>query len=534
MYSVISSDYVVVGAGSAGCVLASRLSEDRAKVVLLEAGPRDYHPMIHVPAGIAYLLYHKRLNWNFASEPEASSGNRALHWPRGRVLGGSGAINGMLYVRGNPADYDGWAQMGARGWSYDDVLPYFKKSERYSGAGDDAFRGREGPLQTQDYHAHLPLTHAFVKGAQEAGFPYTPDYNGAKQEGVGYSQMTRLGRFRGSTARAHLYEARKRVQVETEAHATRLLFEGKRCVGVEFVQGGDTRRVMAAREVIVSSGAIGSPHLLQASGIGPAAHLRSIGVDVVHDSPGVGNNLSDHYTVRIVHRAKPHLTSINQLSRGPRKYFEALRYIFTARGALTFGVTSAMVFCKSREGLASPDIQLLFTPASYNVSKVLTFEDEPGMLIAICPTRPSSRGSIRAKSRDTREKPTIRPNYLSNKDDLDVLHAGFGHARRIFDTPALKEMSLGEIRPGPEVTANDGAFESYARNWGSSLYHPVGTCKMGIDPLAVVDDRLRVKGVDGLRVIDASVMPYTTTGNTNAPTIMVAEKGAAMIREDAR
>jgi choline dehydrogenase-like flavoprotein len=531
----MQADYVVVGAGSAGCVLANRLSANGSRVVLLEAGPRDYHPMIHIPAGLRALLQHPVLNWNYATEDDPKTGNRSIHWPRGKTLGGSSSINGMLYVRGNPADYDGWAQRGCRGWSFDDVLPYFKKSEDYRNGGDDAYRGRGGVLAVEDYRTILPLTHKFVEAAQQAGFPFTPDYNGARQEGVAYSQMTRNVRFRASTARTFLTEAKARdnLEVVVEAYASGLLFEGKRCVGVTYRQDGDYKEVRARKEVIVAGGAINSPHLLQVSGIGPAAHLQSIGVAVRHDLPGVGSNLNDHYVIRISHRAKPGTMSINQLARAPRVFHEVYRYAVHADGALTFGVTSAMVFCRSREGLSSPDLQLLFTPASYSAIEIRTFDRQPGLTVAVCPVRPDSRGTIMAKSADPLERPAILPNYLTAENDLHVLLSGLRHTRRILGAPALAEMSEGEIAPGPGVDSLDTA-KDYALKHGNTIYHPVGTCKMGEDPMAVVDPRLRVHGIAGLRVIDASVMPTVTTGNTNAPTIMIAEKGAAMILEDNR
>jgi len=475
------------------------------------------------------------LNWNYATEEDPKTGNRSIHWPRGKTLGGSSSINGMLYVRGNPADYDGWAQRGCRGWSYEDVLPYFKKSEDYRDGGEDAFRGRGGVLAVEDYRTVLPLTHKFVEAAQQAGFPFTPDYNGARQEGVAYSQMTRNVRFRASTARTFLAEAKSRenLEVVVEAYASGLLFDGKRCVGVTYRQGGENKEVRANKEVILSGGSINSPHLLQVSGIGPAGHLRSVGIEVRHDLPGVGANLSDHYVIRVSHRARPGTLSINQLARAPRLFHEIYRYAVHADGALTFGVTSAMVFCRSREGLSSPDLQLLFTPASYSAVEIKTFDRRPGMTVAVCPVRPESRGSIMAKSADPLERPAIRTNYLTAEGDVHVLLSGMRHTRRILGAPALAAYSEGEVAPGPEIDSLDTA-KDYCLKHGNTIYHPVGTCKMGEDPMAVVDSRLRVHGIEGLRVIDASVMPVVTTGNTNAPTIMIAEKGADMIKADAR
>jgi choline dehydrogenase len=530
----MQADYVVVGAGSAGCVVASRLSETGASVILLEAGPTDWYPWIHIPAAMRKLLRNPLVNWNYTTEPESSSGERRLDWPRGRTLGGTSSINGMLYVRGAPADFDGWAQMGARGWSYDEVLPYFKKAEHYVQQGDPEVRGQGGPLKVEDYRTILPLTHHFVKAAQEAGFPFNPDLNGKQRYGVGYSQMTRRGRWRGSTAQTYLRGARGRpnLRVETNAQTGKLLFEGKRCTGVTFIRAGMTTTVKANREVIVSGGTVNSPHILQVSGIGPAAHLQSLGVPVVHDLPGVGANLIDHYVIRLVHRVQG-TTTVNELARFPGYLPEIPKFFLTGKGALTFGVTTAQLFCDSREGLASPDLQLLFTPGSTNTLKFGQLDEKPAMSCVVCVVKPDSRGTVMATSSDPFARPAIKPNYFTTHTDELALLGGTKHVRKIFGQPALAPYSLGETSPGPNISS-DAELLDYARKFGNTLYHPVGTCKMGMDPRAVVNARLEVHGIEGLRVIDASVMPTLTTGNTNAPTIMIGEKGAAMIREDAR
>ncbi|HZP85449.1 MAG TPA: GMC family oxidoreductase N-terminal domain-containing protein, partial [Burkholderiales bacterium] len=522
-------DYIIVGAGTAGSLLAARLSETSANVLLLEAGPDTWHPMIHVPAGVRSLHRNPALSWNYSTEPHSDTGNRAIHWPRGRVIGGSGSINGMLYVRGNPGDYDSWAKMGCAGWSYAEVLPYFKKTERYD-AGDPHYRGKDGPLRVVDYKAHLNLTHRFVQAAQQVGVPFTKDYNGAQQEGVAYAQMTRLGRFRGSTAFALLRPARSRpnLRVETRALVTRLVFEGNKCVGVTFRKAAQDTTVRARREVILCGGAINSPQLLMLSGVGPAKELQVLGIPIVHDAPGVGKNLIDHYYGGVSARVRGEV-SINQLARGWRLLRELLRFVSMGDGALTYGVTAAPLFTRSRPELTRPDLQVLFTPASYDRERFGALEVEPGVTAVVCIAQPESRGSLTLRSADPADSPRIQPNYLSAPNDVRTLVAGVRLVRKIFSAPAMKQCMVGETYPGAQASS-DEAIADALRLTGTTGYHAVGTCRMGSDANAVVDPQLRVLGVSGLRVVDASVMPMVPTGNTNAPTAMVAEKGADLIR----
>ncbi len=525
-------DYIVIGAGSAGSVLAARLAETSANVLLLEAGPETWHPLIHIPAGVRSLHRNPALNWNYATEPHPDTANRAIHWPRGRVIGGSGSINGMLYVRGNPADYDAWADMGCPGWSYAEVLPYFKKTERYA-SGDPHYRSKDGPLPVVEYKAHLNLTHRFVRAAQQAGLPLTEDYNGAQQEGVGYAQMTRLGRFRGSTAFALLRPARSRpnLRVKTNAFVTRLVFEGKQCVGVSYRKGGHETTVRARREIVLCGGAINSPHLLMLSGVGPAAELQSLGIPVIHDASGVGKNLIDHYYGGVTARVKNEI-SINQLARGWRLVREVLRFLLMGDGALTYGITASTVFTRSRPDLTRPDLQLLFTPASYNRERFGELEAAPGITAVVCIVQPESRGSMTLESADPLIPPRIQPNYLSASSDVRALVAGVRLVRQIFAAPAMAQCVVGETYPGPKANSDEAIVDAL-RLTGTTGYHAVGTCRMGSDAGAVVDPQLRVIGVEGLRVVDASVMPMVPTGNTNAPTVMVAEKAADIIHASA-
>ncbi|MCX7567977.1 GMC family oxidoreductase N-terminal domain-containing protein [Sulfitobacter sp. F26169L] len=527
-------DFIIVGAGSAGCVLADRLTEDgRFKVLLLEAGPSDLaSPHLHYSAGFFFVLENKKVNWVYHTKPEEGTGNRAMLFPRGRVLGGTSSLNGSLQVRGQHEDFDNWARMGNTGWSYADVLPYFKKSESYA-AGDPAYRGKNGRLIVSDYANHHPLTQDFVKAGQELGLEYNADHNAATQEGVGYYQQTRSGRLRMSAARAFLKPARRRgnLRVETGAMMTGLDFEGNRVGGVTYTRGGQSHSVKAAREVILSAGAINSPQALQLSGIGDPAHLKSLGITPKVSLPGVGQNLHDHYVTRVVRNVHGRVT-VNQQSRFPRVIWEVLRYALRGDGILTYAAGNGVAFVRSSDEVSRPDLQLSFAPASYAQGRIGALDPVPGMTCGTWQLRPESRGSVMARASDWREAPSIAPNYLDHETDQRVTIAGLKWCRDILQAPVFSQIAGDETIPGPDVQS-DADWLEYARNNGTTVYHPVGTCKMGQGPEAVVDAQLRVHGVPGLRVVDASIMPTTTSGNTNAPTIMIAEKAADMIMEAA-
>jgi len=528
-------DYVIVGAGAAGAILAHRLSEDgRFTVCVLEAGPSDWRPFLHIPAGFIKVLFNPAVTWQFKSEPNPLTHNRRIPLPQGRTLGGSTSINGLVYNRGQREDYDGWAALGNRGWSYAEVLPYFKRNERRIG-GDDTYRGRDGPLPVSDIQWIHPVCERFIAGAQGLGLPRNPDYNGMSQAGVGYFQRTIDGRWRMSTARTYLRLARGRrnLDVRTNARAVAVLFDGKRAIGVRYArdnQAGTLARVTARREVLVCAGAINTPTLLQLSGVGSAQLLRRIGVALVHELGGVGSNLRDHFSVRLVAGVKD-VATINELSRAPRLWGQIGNWLLGRPNILALSPSLVHFFWHSRDGLVRPDLQGVFAPASYKEGYVGMLDTYPGMTCGVWQHRPHSAGTVEVRTADPFAEPAIQPNYLQDERDQRTLLGGIRLARRLLQTPELAEFARAESLPGLKVQ-NDDELLDFARRYGVSSYHLNGTARMGKadDPAAVVDDELRVHGLAGLRVIDSSVLPTIPSANICAATMMIAEKAADLIR----
>jgi choline dehydrogenase-like flavoprotein len=528
-------DYVIVGSGAAGSVLAHRLTEDPGvRVCVLEAGPPDRHPFIHVPGGFIKMLFNPGYTWQFTTEPSEGSGGRRIPTTQGRMLGGSSSLNGMIYNRGQSADFDSWAQRGNRGWGYADVLPYFRRTERRLGRADRRFHGTEGRLPVTDIDWFHPINEAFIEGAVGLGIPRNPDYNGARQEGVGYFQRAIYRGWRHSAGRVFLHPARARgLEVRTDARAARILFEGKRAIGVSYLHERDRsqmRTVRARREVIVSAGTANTAKLLQISGVGPAGLLALLGVPVVHALAGVGENFRDHYSVRMVARVKG-IRTINEMSHGLGLAGQIARWVLGRPSILALSPSLVHWFWKSSPALDLPDLQGVFSPASYKEGFVGLLDDYPGMTCGVWQHRPESVGYVRARSADPFVDPAIQPNYLEHPTDRAVLLAGMKLARALLHTPELAAWFDHESLPGDAV-AGDDALLDFAHRYGSTAYHLIGTARMGpaFDPTAVVDDRLLVHGMAGLRVVDASVMPSMPSANTYASTTMIAEKAADMIR----
>jgi len=528
-----SFDYIIVGAGTAGCVLANRLTASGSeRVLLLEAGGHDRHIWIHIPLGYGKLFTNPKVNWLYNSEPEAELNNRRIIQPRGKVLGGSSSINGLLYIRGQPQDFDHWRQLGNAGWSFEDVLPYFCRAED-QGRGEDSLHGVGGPLAVSDVCEPHPLCEAFIAAAQQAGFPRNDDFNGPTQEGAGYFQLTARHGRRWSTAVGYLRPARRRANlaIVSNALASRILFSGRRAIGVEYRQGEAKRIAYANREVILAGGTFNSPQLLQLSGLGPAALLRPLGIDVIADMPGVGADLQDHLQIRMQYRCTERITMNDVIHSWRQRTGAGLRYALFRKGLLAIGAGYAGGFFRTSPQVATPDVQVHFIIFSADAAGA-ALHAFPGFIASVCQLRPQSRGFVRITSPDPAKPPAIEPRYLSSRADRDTVVAGMKLLRWIMRQPAMRRYIAEERAPPPACTSDD-EFLAFARETATTVFHPTSTCRMGSDDAAVVDERLRVRGIDGLRVVDGSIMPTVVSGNTNAAIVMIAEKGADMILEDA-
>jgi choline dehydrogenase len=526
-------DYIVVGAGSAGCVLANRLSESgKHKVLLLEAGPEDRYLWIHIPIGYGKTMFHPRYNWGFETDPDPNMNGRKLYWPRGRGLGGSSSINGLIAIRGQPQDYDRWAALGNAGWSWHDVLPFFKRSE-HNTRGANAFHGDAGPQWVSDIGARHELMEAIIHAGEELGVARNDDFNGAAQEGVGYYQLFTRHGLRCSAAVGYLRPARKRpnLAVRTDAHVTRVVFDGARATGVEYRRGAATHRVRCMREVILSAGALQSPQLLQLSGVGNAADLQALGIPVVANAPGVGENLQDHLQIRLLHKVSKPITTNDELRTLAGRVRIGLQWLLRRQGPLAVGINQGGLFTRLMPGAASPDIQFHFATLSADVAGGAP-HPWPGCTFSVCQLRPESRGSVKLASTDPLRAPSMQPNYLSTETDRRYAIESVKYARRLAATRSLAPYLVEEHRPGAAVRSDDEILD-FARQYGQTIFHPSGTCRMGSDAMSVVDDRLRVRGLQGLRVADCSIMPTLVSGNTHLPVVMIAEKASDMILADA-
>ena len=528
-------DYIIVGAGSSGCVLANRLSANhKNSVCVLEAGPPDWNPFIHIPAGFMKTLVNPNVNWLFKSEPSWGTDGRVIDIPRGKTLGGSSSINGMVFNRGQNLDFDVWAQKGNKGWSYSDLLPYFKKYEKRLGEFDDVYRGTQGELPITDLEYRDPLCEAFIKSAIEQGIPLNKDYNGKLQEGVSYVQRTTRGRFRVSAAKAFLKPAksRKNLQIITNAFVTKINFNNKTAIGVEYLiggRGGKKFNLRANKEIILSSGVIKSPHILHMSGVGPVEDLKKLGIDVIHDLKGVGMNLRDHFAPRLTARAK-NVETVNEKSRGFKLLKEIGKYIIGKQSIVNLSPTLVYCFWHSNEEIRNHDLQMTFTPASYKEGVQSTLDTEPGFTVTAWQQRPESLGWIKSKTNDPFDAPLIQPNYLDAEEDKRVVVAGLKLSRRLMHSKALSHYFDYEVYPGIEKQSDEELLQ-VARERGTTTYHQMGTCRMGpkTDPTAVVDDNLKVYGLNNLRVIDASIMPTMLSANLHSGATLIGEKGSDLV-----
>ena len=527
-------NYIVVGAGSAGCVLAARLSEDPAtRVLLLEAGPADRSLWIHLPIGYGKTMWSPTYNWCFHTDPDPNMNGRKIYWPRGKTLGGCSSINGLIYIRGQREDYEHWAALGNPGWGYDEVLPYFRRAEGNQ-RGASAYHGGGGPLKVSDIGARHELIEAFIAGAGETGVPRSEDFNGERQEGAGYYQLNTHKGWRCSAAKAYLGPARRRpnLRIETGAQAEGLVFDGRRAAGVRYRQGGQKKTVRCRAEVLLAAGSIQSPQLLQLSGIGPVPLLQQFGIPVLQAAPGVGENLQDHLQLRLTYECSKPITTNDQLNSWLGQVRVGLQWLLFRSGPLAVGINQGGCFMRALPESRSPDIQFHVATLSADMAggKVHPYS---GFTFSVCQLRPESRGHIRIRSADPFEPPSMQPNYLATELDRRTAVAAVRAARTIAAAAAMRPYVRREVKPGPE-TADDAALLEFCRNNGATIFHPTGTCRMGADAMAVVDARLRVHGVGGLRVVDCSAMPTLVSGNTSAPAVMMAEKAVDMIREDAR
>ncbi|TCT07460.1 GMC family oxidoreductase [Paralcaligenes ureilyticus] len=532
-----SVDYIIVGAGSAGCVLANRLSENgKHSVCVLEAGPPDKNIWIHIPIGYGKTMFHKKLNWGFYTDPDANMLGRKIYWPRGKTLGGSSSINGLIYIRGQKQDYDHWEQQGNAGWSWNDCLPYFRKLEN-NDLGESPTRGTTGLLNATSIKTRHPLVEALIQSGASLGLKKRQDFNGGDQEGVGYYQLTTRNGKRCSTAVAYLNPARGRtnLRIETDAQATAILMQGNRASGIRYKKGGVERALLANREVILSAGAIQSPQLLQLSGIGPSKLLNEFGIPVVKDLNGVGKNLQDHLQIRLIYEVTKPITTNDQLRTIWSKGKIGLQWLLFRGGPLAIGINQGAIFCRALpQESATPDIQFHFGTLSADAAGGAV-HDFSGCTYSVCQLRPESRGEINIKSTDPFEPPSMQPNYLSTDLDRRTAIAGVKYARRLAATAPMSDLMKREHRPGSDVRTDDEILH-FCREYGATIFHPTGTARMGLasDTGAVVDNRLRVHGIDGLRVVDASIMPTLVSGNTNVPIVMIAERAAEFILEDAQ